>query len=73
MPVNLDIVGRYCLIVLLYIYKIDIPEEFIEKKEFIEKDQKRDRAFKILISIKIELNFRYPTYQTPYKLRKFKI
>ena len=56
----------------VYIYKIEISEEFIEK-EFIEKDTKRDRAFIILISIRIELNSRYPTYQAPYKLKKFNV
>lgn len=51
----------------VYVYKIDIIEEFVKK------DQKRDRAFIILISIKAELNYRYPTYQIPYKLKKFNI
>ena len=51
----------------VYVYKINILEEFIKK------DQKRDRAFITLISIKAELNYRYPTYQTPFKLEKFNI
>lgn len=50
----------------VYIYKIDIS------KEFIEKDQKRDRAFRILVFVSVDLDVRYPTYQTPYKLKNFK-
>lgn len=49
----------------VYVYKINILEKFIKK------DQKRDRAFITLIAIKTELNDRYSTYQTPFKLEKF--
>ncbi len=55
----------------VYIYEMDVSEEFIEK--FIEKDQKRDRAFRTLSCVNVDLNSRYPTYKTPYKLKKFKI
>lgn len=50
----------------VYVYLIDVSEELLRL------DQNRDRAFVTLESIGIELNSRYPTYQTPYKLTKFK-
>jgi hypothetical protein len=50
----------------VYIYIIDVPEGLLRL------DQNRDRAFVTLESIGIELNSRYPTYQTPHKLTKFK-
>lgn len=50
----------------VYIYMIDVPEESLRL------DQNRYRAYIILESIKAELKFRYSTYQTPYKLTRFK-
>lgn len=50
----------------VYIYMIDILEELLRM------DQNRDRAYITLEPIKVELKFRYSTYQTPYKLTKFK-
>ena len=54
----------------VYIYMIDIYEE--SESELLIMDQNRDRAYVTLKSIKVELKFRYLTYQTPYKLTKFK-
>lgn len=54
----------------VYVYKINIIEEL---EEFVKKDQKRDRAFIIIIPINAELYYRYPTYQVPYKLKKFNL
>lgn len=51
----------------VYIYMIDIPEELLRR------DQNRDRAYIILEQIKVDLKFRCSTYQTPYKLTKFKL
>lgn len=50
----------------VYIYTIDVPEELLTR------DQNRDRAYLTLEQIKVELKSRYLTYQTPYKLTKFK-
>lgn len=50
----------------VYIYMTDIPEELLRR------DQNRDRAYIILEQIKVDLKFRYSTYQTPYKLTRFK-
>lgn len=50
----------------VYTYMIDIPEELLRR------DQNRDRAYITLEQIKVELKSRYSTYQTPYKLTKFK-
>lgn len=50
----------------VYIYMIDIPEGLLKR------DQNRDRAYMTLESTKLELKFIYSTYQTPYKLTKFK-
>lgn len=50
----------------VYIYMIDIPEELLRR------DQNRDRAYMTLEPIKVGLKSRYSTYQTPYKLTKFK-
>jgi hypothetical protein len=49
---------------------IDMPEELIRR--LIIRDQNRDRAYITLEPIKVELKSRYSTYQTPYKLTKFK-
>lgn len=50
----------------VYIYMIDIAEELLKK------DSNRDRAYITPWSINVKLESRYPTYQTPYKLKKFK-
>lgn len=54
---------------LVYIYVVDIDKP----EKFLKKDQNRDRAFVVMIPIKVELKDKYPTYQTPYKLKKFKL
>jgi hypothetical protein len=50
----------------VYIYMVDIPEELLIM------DKNRDRAYITFEPIKINLKFRYSTYQTPYKLTRFK-
>lgn len=50
----------------VYIYIIDVLEESLRI------DQNRDRAYVTFELIKAELKSRYKTYQTPYKLTKFK-
>ena len=50
----------------VYVYTINVPEGLLIL------DKIRDRAYVTLESIGTELKFRYPTYQTPYKLKKFK-
>lgn len=52
----------------VYIYELEI--EISEKMLMI--DENRDRAFVTLISIEVKLIDKYLTYQTPYKLEKFK-
>lgn len=51
---------------LVYVYMIDI------KEDLLTLDQDRDRAYTIPEQIGIELKSKYPTYQTPYKLTRFK-
>lgn len=53
----------------VYIYILEI--EMSEKN--LRFDQNRDRAFVTLVPIKDGLESIYLTYQTPYKLEKFKI
>ena len=52
--------------VYIYVMEIDIPEKFLKN------DQNRDRAYVTLGHIKVELMSRYPTYEIPFKLKKFK-
>ena len=54
------------LFVYIYMMEIDKPEKFLKN------DQNRDRAYVTLCPIKVELMSRYPTYQIPFKLKKFK-
>lgn len=51
----------------VYIYMANIPEKLLRK------DQNRDRSYTTHVSIKAELRSKYPIYQTPYKLKKFKL
>lgn len=51
----------------VYIYITDVAEELLRL------DQNRDRAYVTYESNVVELKFTYSTYQTPYKLKKFKI
>ncbi len=53
----------------VYIYELEIEMS----ANTIIKDNNRDRAFITLISIEVKLIDKYLTYQTPYKLEKFKI
>jgi len=50
----------------VYVYMIDVQEKLLRR------DQNRDRAYLTFETIKVELKSRYSTYQTPYKLKKFK-
>lgn len=52
----------------VFVYIVEL--EKIEK--VLDKDKNRDRAYVTLIPIKVELKYKYQTYQTPYKLEKFK-
>lgn len=52
--------------VFLYSVEIEDPEKVLEN------DQNRDRAYITLSQIEVELKCKYQTYQTPYKLEKFK-
>lgn len=52
--------------VFIYSVKIEDPGKMLEN------DQNRDRAYVTLVQIEVELKCKYPTYQTPYKLAKFK-
>jgi len=55
----------------VYIYMVEIDMSMLSK--FLKNDQNRDRAYVTLVPIDVELKCRYPTYQTPYKLKKFEM
>lgn len=50
----------------VYIYMIDVQEELLRR------DQNRDRAYITNEPIEVKLKSRFSTYETPYKLTKFK-
>ena len=55
----------------VYIYMVEIDILALDK--FLKNDQNRDRAYVTLVPINVELNCRYSTYETPYKLKKFEM